>query len=80
MSDSTLQVLLDAMALLQELPDDKHWLFGKGRTKVGEPLYGCQIFNSYEDGTTKERPFAEAENDDPRECVRTALNRARGRQ
>lgn len=45
------------------------WMIGKGKFRVGEPLYGCIITEARIDGA----PLAKTEGDDLADCVVRAL-------
>lgn len=64
--------LADAIDLANRLFPGKFWMFGKGKIRPGEPLYGFRVF---EPGDT-DSVIAEGEHDDPYEAVMRAIDTA----
>lgn len=58
----------NTMASLFERLEPHYWLFGKGRTRPTEPLYGIQVLDAATNAV-----LAEAEHDDPKECIALAI-------
>lgn len=62
--------MADAIDEADRLFPGKHWLFGKGRIQPDEPLYGFRVFEPGDEDLI----VAQAEHDDPIECVMLAVD------
>lgn len=65
--------MAEAFDMAERLFPGKHWMFGKGKTRPDEPLFGFAVFHSGED----DDPYVCAEHDDPIECVFLAVDYGR---
>ncbi len=63
-----------ALAEADRLLPGKAWLFGRGRSRPGEPLYGFAVFETRA-GIGDDVPIVMTEHDDPRACVHQAVAR-----
>ena len=57
---------------LAGIPEDHYWLFAKGRIEASEPLYAIQLLHPKTNAI-----IAEAEHDDPVQCIADALAKAK---
>lgn len=61
--------LAEAFAAAEKAFPDHYWMFGKGKTRPDEPLFGFALFDKH-DAT---EPVACGEHEDPVEAVNRAL-------
>jgi hypothetical protein len=74
----TLQLTGSIAEALLLLDDSLFYLFGKGRTRPDEPLYGCQIYRPLDMGDVIDRELvAEAEHENAAICICIAALKAR---
>lgn len=69
--------LLDAQTSLAQLTakwPEYYWVFGRGKIREGEPMYGINLFVAEDyTGSGEDKPCYVGEHDNPDECVRGAV-------
>ena len=70
------EMFAEAIDLAERVFPGKFWFLGKGKTRADEPLFGFAVY----DKDDPDNPVAEAEHDDPVECVMLAVDAGRGRR
>ena len=64
----------DAVAQIDLLLPGRVWLFGKGRSRPEEPLFGLNVYEPDD----VDHPLVEVEGEDPVECVMQAVRQLAG--